>query len=166
MKACLKLATAAISLGLLAGPALADTTVHVFLWDSGKGPIEAMNHKIEDHANPATNAMGVTPSLDVIPAGKVTFVVKNTSKDTIHEMVVSPLGANGTLPFDKEKNMVDEEKAGSLGEVSELDPGKSGTLSIDIKPGKYVLYCNVPGHYSSGMWHIITVKPTTKVASK
>ena len=34
-----------------------------------------------------------------------------------------------------------------LGEVSELDPGKSGTLTLTIKPGKYLLVCNVPGHY-------------------
>jgi len=41
--------------------------------------------------------------------------------------------------------------------VSELAPGKSGVLRIALKPGKYILYCNAPGHYALGMWTEITV---------
>ena len=25
-------------------------------------------------------------------------------------------------------------------------------LTLVLKPGKYLLICNVPGHYSAGMW--------------
>ena len=39
-----------------------------------------------------------------------------------------------------------------MGEVSELDPGKSGSLTVTLNPGKYLLICNDPGHYVSGMW--------------
>jgi uncharacterized cupredoxin-like copper-binding protein len=53
---------------------------------------------------------------------------------------------------------VDEDAAGHLGEVSELDPGASGTLTIDLKPGKYVLFCNLPAHFMNGMWTEITVQ--------
>jgi uncharacterized cupredoxin-like copper-binding protein len=42
--------------------------------------------------------------------------------------------------------------------VSELDPGKSGALTITLEPGLYLLFCNVPGHFISGMWTTITVK--------
>jgi hypothetical protein len=36
---------------------------------------------------------------------------------------------------------VDEDKAGvHLGEVSELDPGKTGALRLDLKTGIYLLY--------------------------
>jgi uncharacterized cupredoxin-like copper-binding protein len=31
--------------------------------------------------------------------------------------------------------------------VSELDPGASGTPAVVLKPGKYLLICNVAGHY-------------------
>jgi uncharacterized cupredoxin-like copper-binding protein len=55
-------------------------------------------------------------------------------------------------------NKVDEEGSVHLGEVSELDPGKSGTLTVDVKPGKYILYCNITGHYMSGMWTLIDVR--------
>ena len=42
-------------------------------------------------------------------------------------------------------------------EVSELDPGASGSLTVALQPGKYLLICNVPGHYASGMWTEFTV---------
>ena len=62
------------------------------------------------------------------------------------------------LPYDKAGNLVDEDAAGHLGEVSELEPGKKGALKLTLKPGTYILYCNVPGHYALGMWTLLTVK--------
>jgi uncharacterized cupredoxin-like copper-binding protein len=38
------------------------------------------------------------------------------------------------------------------GEVSELNPGATGSLTVALKPGRYLLICNVPGHFASGMW--------------
>jgi uncharacterized cupredoxin-like copper-binding protein len=74
-------------------------------------------------------------------------------------MIVAPIKDETTLlPYIDAENRVDEEKSGDLGEVSELDPGKGGSLTLDMKPGKYVLYCNVPGHYAMGMWTVLTVK--------
>jgi uncharacterized cupredoxin-like copper-binding protein len=46
---------------------------------------------------------------------------------------------------------------GHLGEVSELDPHKTGALTVDLAPGTYVLYCNIPGHFDGGMWTTVTV---------
>ena len=93
-------------------------------------------------------------------SGKITFKVKNSSKDTIHEMIVMYRADSAApLPYVDAENRVDEDKAGDKGEVSELDPGASGTLTVDLKPGKYVLICNVPGHFATGMWTEFTVKP-------
>ena len=61
------------------------------------------------------------------------------------------------LPYIDAENRVDEDKAGDKGEVSELDPGKSGALTVPLKAGKYLLICNVPGHYGAGMWTEFTV---------
>jgi uncharacterized cupredoxin-like copper-binding protein len=66
--------------------------------------------------------------------------------------------AKQPLPYIANENRVDEDKEGDLGEVSELDAGKSGALRIEMAPGKYILYCNVPGHYTAGMWTTFTVK--------
>ena len=87
------------------------------------------------------------------PAGMVTFNVMNSSKDTVHEMIVMYLqDPSKPLPYIDAENRVDEDKAGDKGEVSELDPGKSGSLTVPLQPGKYLLICNVPGHYAAGMW--------------
>jgi uncharacterized cupredoxin-like copper-binding protein len=74
-------------------------------------------------------------------------------------MLVSPVkDENTVLPFVENENRVDEEASGDLGEVSELEPGKSGSLTLDLKPGNYILFCNVPGHYMAGMWTALKVE--------
>jgi uncharacterized cupredoxin-like copper-binding protein len=104
--------------------------------------------------------MGITASPGTVKAGQVTFNVKNDSKDTVHEMIVMYLADPGKpLPYLEAENRVDEDKAGDKGEVSELDPGKSGALTVELKAGKYLLICNVPGHYGAGMWVEFTVHP-------
>jgi uncharacterized cupredoxin-like copper-binding protein len=45
----------------------------------------------------------------------------------------------------------------TLGEVSDLDPGKEGKLTINLKPGEYLLFCNMKGHYQAGMLAHLTV---------
>ena len=149
----------AAALGLVAAPALADANLQVFLWDNMSSMEMVDNHKIEDHPDRLGDVMGITVNAREIPAGKVSFNVVNVSADSEHEMVLSRLsGPDGTLPYDAETMRVDEEAAGSLGEVAELPPGQSGSLSLTLDPGTYALYCNIPGHYAAGMWTIITVK--------
>lgn len=105
----------------------------------------------------ATMSMTATPR--TIKAGRVTLLAINDSKDQIHEMIVVPMPTDGSpLPYDKQDERVDEDAAHSLGEVSELDPGTSGALTINLKAGNYLLICNVPGHYDSGMWTTLQVE--------
>ena len=102
--------------------------------------------------------MGMKLSQASAKAGVVTFQVTNDSKETIHEMIVMFLqDPTKPLPYIDAENRVDEDKAGDKGEVSELDPGKSGALTVPLKAGKYLLICNVPGHYGAGMWTEFTV---------
>ena len=137
-------------------------TITVTLWD--KGPDSAT----PDDAHPmgfgtkgadmAMAMLGVKADVDTVPAGNVTFNVTNGSKDIVHEMLVSPLPADSNLPYVAADYKVDEEAAGHLGEVAELDPGKTGSLTLDLKPGKYILFCNIPAHFMNGMWTVITVQ--------
>jgi uncharacterized cupredoxin-like copper-binding protein len=135
-------------------PIFAATVVTVDLWD--KGANVDMPKGIV-YATPALDmskaTMGMRLSRQSAPAGEVTFNVKNSSKDMIHEMIVMYRQDPTTLlPFIDNENRVDEDKAGDKGEVSELNPGQSGSLTVTLAPGKYVLVCNVPGHYGAGMW--------------
>jgi uncharacterized cupredoxin-like copper-binding protein len=146
---------------MLALPAFADTKINVSLWDNNSNPdmSKSMGMMMGSKMDMKMAPMAIKLDKTIVTAGKVTFVVKNDSKETIHEMLVSPRkDKDAVLPFVEADNKVDEEKSGDLGEVSELDPGKSGALTLELKPGLYVLYCNVPGHYSAGMWTTLTVK--------
>lgn len=141
----------------------ADTTIHVSLWD--KGPDSVMMDAA--HMKNMGSMMGMDMHMALmgikidkasVPAGWVTFDVINDSKDIIHEMIVSPVKADQKeLPYIVDENRVDEDAAGHFGEVSELDSGKSGSLKVEMKPGNYILYCNIPGHFIDGMWTLLTV---------
>lgn len=157
------LGAAAISIAALATPAFADTTVKVELADMGgmmdMSKMMDMKMGMGMHGDMHMAMMSIAVDKVSVPAGKVTFDVTNVSKETIHEMLISPIaGLDVTLPFSAAENRVDEEASGDLGEVSELEPGKSGSLTLELKPGLYVLFCNIPGHFNAGMWTTIEVK--------
>jgi uncharacterized cupredoxin-like copper-binding protein len=152
---------------VLAGRASArGSVVKVTLRDQGAAAMNMLGHgemrgmgtgKPGGHVPMAP--MEVRASSHVVRAGEVTFEVTNESSQLVHEMVVSPVKDTKTpLPYDKAGQLVDEDTAGHLGEVSELEPGKKGALKLTLEPGTYILYCNVPGHYALGMWTLLTVK--------
>ena len=112
--------------------------VHVDLMDPSSGPsIKSMMIKTDQRS---------------VKAGPVRFVVSNDSKDLIHEMiVVSVAEPNTPLPYDRKDDRVIESKIKDLGEAADLKPGEKKTLSLTLKPGDYILMCNQPDHYKSGM---------------
>ncbi|MCB1496028.1 MAG: hypothetical protein KDJ86_09605 [Bauldia sp.] len=139
----------------------AATTVKVSLWDKG-ADVEMPKGLL--YGTPGVDlskaTMGIKLSTDTAPHGIVAFKVTNDSKDTIHEMIVLQLANPGQpLPYDEGTQRVDEEMAGDKGEVSELDPGQSGSLTLNLQAGEYLLICNVAGHYGAGMWTEFTVTP-------
>lgn len=131
----------------------------------GKGPMRGMGMmqgKGMMHNNSMMSGkMGMTgmeASPGMAKAGDIKFEVTNDSKDLVHEMVVGPVAdVSKPLPYDKALMKVNEDAAGHLGEVAELEPGQTGALRLPLKPGKYILYCNIPGHYALGMWTVFTV---------
>jgi uncharacterized cupredoxin-like copper-binding protein len=81
----------------------------------------------------------LNPSDPAVKAGQVTFNVTNDGQ-VVHNLEVE--GPNG----EQELN-------------SDLSPGQSGALSVDLsKPGKYEFYCPVDNHKQMGMEGEITVK--------
>ena len=147
-------------------PSAADAVIKVSLWDKadmmGKmdmGKSMGMGMGPGMHRKMGMGPMGIKLDSANAAAGKVTFDVTNISKETIHEMIVAPIeNVDVVLPYNASENRVDEEAAHDLGEVAELEPGKSGSLTLELKPGLYVLYCNIPGHFMVGMWTVLTVK--------
>ncbi|MDB5540937.1 MAG: hypothetical protein JWQ89_2664 [Devosia sp.] len=115
-----------------------------------------------DMAMPADMAgppMTITASSDKIGPGEVTFSVANQSSELIHEMIVATVrDPSAPLSYIDADFQVDEDAIQVLGEVPDLEPGKSGELTLALDPGTYVLFCNMPGHYKAGMWATITVE--------
>jgi uncharacterized cupredoxin-like copper-binding protein len=102
-----------------------------------------------------------------VPAGTTTFVIDNVGA-MHHEFAIfkTDLPA-GQLPMTDE-NKVDEEKAGLLAEAVYTKPlrgdedhrirdGRGVNFTIDLQPGKYVLLCNLEGHYKAGQYIAFTV---------
>lgn len=111
-----------------------------------------------DLTGDAGDKMGMALDKPSVPAGKVTFVVKNDAIATDHEMVVIKLKhKTDKMPMMAGKHRVDEDKLKSMGEVEDLQPGKSGEMTADLKAGDYLLLCNLKGHFEAGMMSPFTV---------
>jgi uncharacterized cupredoxin-like copper-binding protein len=151
---------AAFAFAGMANAALAaPSVIKVTLFDLGSGATMATDMGMTMGGDKSKAVMKIAATPAFARAGDVTFEVTNNSKDVIHEMIVVKLKDEKTpLPYVAADNKVDEDAAGHLGEVSELDPGKGGALTLKLDPGTYMLLCNIPGHYMAGMWTTVTVK--------
>ena len=98
-----------------------------------------------------------------VPAGEITFHVHNDAPDLTHEMVI----LKTDLPIDQlplnSEGVVDEEAAGVtfIDEASDIAPGGSTDLTVNLETGNYALICNLDPnapHYTHGMYTSFTVK--------
>ena len=142
------------------------TFVQVNMWDRGADIMGAfdMSNRIMLGTPGATMKddpgapMGFTVTQNVIPHGTVKFIATNTSTFQEHEMLVVPIkDVTAPLPYDADSERFDEDAAGAIGEISETPPGETGTLTVDLEPGIYMLACNIANHYAMGMWTMIVV---------
>ncbi|MGE5170509.1 MAG: plastocyanin/azurin family copper-binding protein [Rudaea sp.] len=118
-----------------------------------------VNARLMDPSSSApTSTMQITLDRDTVPAGKVTFRAVNESKDLVHELIVVRTdAARSALPYDDKHKEVIEKRIHHLGEIPDLKPGAKGTMTLDLKPGPYLVICNQPGHYKAGMVAALTV---------
>jgi uncharacterized cupredoxin-like copper-binding protein len=103
-----------------------------------------------------SQVMEVSPA--EIRAGEASFVVRNDSTELVHELlVVRTALAPGQFPINGQGTRVDESKLEDIHELEDLEPGQSGRLTLRLEPGRYVLFCNQPGHFLAGMRAELTV---------
>ncbi len=148
----------ALTLGTFTGPALAGSpispgaedvpstasTVHVILGDPT--------------STPPLTPMKVIAKPNPVVSGQVTFIVTNTSKTLQHELLVVRVpGDQERLPYNEISRKVVESQIDKIGNSGDLRASTSTTFTVRLKPGKYLLICNQPGHYQAGMWDWLTV---------
>ncbi|HET7536081.1 MAG TPA: plastocyanin/azurin family copper-binding protein [Candidatus Didemnitutus sp.] len=107
---------------------------------------------LDPSVDPSNSGMVIKTDATKVKAGRVTLEAVNRSKDLVHEVLVIPAPADGKdLPYDTKTGTIIEKRVHSLGEISELKPGARGKITLNLKAGTYILLCNQPGHYKSGM---------------
>jgi uncharacterized cupredoxin-like copper-binding protein len=109
---------------------------------------------------PGGKKMAMTLSADTVKAGAVEFDVKNASTEATHEFLLLPWpGALTALPYDAIADQADEDKLKGLQGLDDIKPGLEAKLRLILRPGKYALFCNQPGHYKGGMIRRFIVRP-------
>ena len=127
-----------------------------------------INIKLQDASMNGGNMSGNMADMkmvldhNVVHAGKVTLHATNESKSMIHEVIVMR-DTGGLLPYAEDAGKLVEKEITPkpLGEVSDLDPGKSGQKTFNLTPGNYLLICNQPQHFMRGMWARLKVVADT-----
>jgi uncharacterized cupredoxin-like copper-binding protein len=98
-----------------------------------------------------------SPAAATASAGKLSLSTVNRGK-LPHELVLAqtnlPAGKLPTLP----DGSVNEEALKSPGEIPDVAVGATKSTNLDLQPGRYVVFCNLPGHYAAGQYADLTVK--------
>lgn len=81
----------------------------------------------------------IDPKDTTVKAGSVTFDVSNDGS-TVHNLEIEGGGLS-------------EEAS-----TGDIQPGASGQVTVDLKPGTYEMYCGIDGHRGLGMEGEITVQ--------
>ena len=93
----------------------------------------------------------ITPEVSSATPGEVTFSATNAGPSE-HELVVIKTDiAPDQLPVESgaaEETGTDLE---AIGEIKEFASGGTESATFDLEAGNYVLICNIPAHYESGM---------------
>ncbi|HCV00664.1 MAG TPA: hypothetical protein DGL25_05630 [Dehalococcoidia bacterium] len=101
-----------------------------------------------------TSAGGELP---VVSSGNLRFELSN-SDGVLHNFVIVRTELEGTeLPMTR--GQVDLAASGELvGRVQTVRPGITRGQTFHMPPGRYILFCNIAGHYEGGMYYTLRVE--------
>ena len=169
-KGCAFAAAGLLAIGMLAGcgssddssTEAADTTAATAVDSDAESDAEAASTTATPAAGGAELKVAMNEYAYVPPDAKTTAGAVNVSAPNEgalpHELVIAKTNADPSKLPTSSDGSVNEDALDVPGEVSEVGPGETGTATVDLKPGKYVMLCNLPGHYAAGMYGTLTVK--------
>lgn len=94
-----------------------------------------------------------------VRAGTVRLVVSNHGPDD-HELAVVRAAIVDRLPMRRDGVTVDEDQIeyATAGAIEPQPPESASTLKLHLRPGRYILLCNMSGHYLGGMQRRLFVR--------
>lgn len=90
-------------------------------------------------------------------AGEVVFTITNDGTIGHEFLVVKTDIAAGEIPLDGDHFAEPTDGLEVIDEIGEFAKGTTETLTLTLDPGTYQLVCNLPDHYSAGMYMSFTV---------
>lgn len=98
------------------------------------------------------NNYSIALSTSDIGSGTTAFDVTNTGP-SLHEFVVLKTNLPADrLPLEQNSSVItDRHGVTTVGQIQNIQPCSTKTLTVDLKAGRYVVICDLPGHYSMGM---------------
>jgi uncharacterized cupredoxin-like copper-binding protein len=101
------------------------------------------------------------PKNATAPAGNTTIEAPNIGS-VEHELVLFKTNMDPAKLPTEANGEVNEEKMDEIseegGEIADVEAGATKSETFKLTPGKYVMFCNLPGHYAQGMYGTVTVK--------
>jgi uncharacterized cupredoxin-like copper-binding protein len=138
-------------------------TTTVFLPSEGSSPGGTAGETGGGSGGTAGNAIEIQmgefffkPTDATAAAGSVKISAPNVGATT-HELVLVRTDLDPANLPTLANGEVDEEALESPGEIPDVAAGSTATTTVDLKPGKYAVICNLPGHYGQGMYGSLTV---------
>jgi uncharacterized cupredoxin-like copper-binding protein len=107
---------------------------------------------------PAAPAQAKAPSRLLVEATEFRFTLSRTTLAPGHAIV--QLADNGEDPHDLHLVRLDKRghAAGKPDAIPQTLPGAVATWQGTLKPGRYKLFCSLPGHEKAGMRAILVVR--------
>jgi uncharacterized cupredoxin-like copper-binding protein len=94
------------------------------------------------------------PGQVTVRGGRVSFMVRNDGTMAHEFLVLRSERHHHVLKLKGGKAV----ETGRLGRIPQIAVGESKRLSLKITPGKYVLLCNMLGHYQAGQYASLRVR--------
>ena len=94
--------------------------------------------------------------LPTVASGELRFELSNADAIRHDFVLIRTDRAAADLPV--ARGRVDLAGAGEVvGTVEAVAPGRAGGRTFDLPPGRYVLYCDIAGHYEGGMYYTLVI---------
>jgi hypothetical protein len=91
--------------------------------------------------------------------GDIRLVVRHPGPDD-HELIIVRAPASGRLPMRADGMTVDEDalEPTTAVAIEPALPGSTSNMRVNLTPGRYVMFCNMSGHYRGGMHRTLVVR--------